>query len=294
MKKIIVLLAVLFVAGFSFYSCVKDSTPAPGYNVVETGVNSTQLMETPLDLYLQADRAIRFQRDSIISKGLNQATATFKIGYISLTVAPADTITFPKTLTLDFGSDTSKAYTGKMIIRMTGNMRNSGSKCFISYQNLITGNSLISGTDSIFSSGKNSSGSIVSQYNMHGGQLVGYKSKTISYNGRIIGKFNLSSGTNIIDSLEIKGTDANLFNYRLYSYPNYRLQVLADCNYFNFGVIISDITINGILTGNMAFDFGYSPLGFVNGCDYNGAIYAYSYLNKNYTQQYLFVAKKFY
>lgn len=294
MKKLLILLPILIVAGFSLNSCLKEAkAPTPGYNVTETGVNATQLIEAPLDLFLQADRAIRFQRDSIIAKSINQSTFSFKMGYISLTVSPADTITYPKTITLDFGSDTSKSYTGKMIIKLNGNMKNAGSNCSISYLNLITGKSLISGNDSIISSGKNSSGSIVTRYNMHGGQLTGYGDKRITYDGRVIAKFNLSIGTNVLDSVEINATDANLAVYKLYSIPIYKLQITSDCNYFNTGVIIADIKINSVLTGNLAFDFSFNPQGYTNACDANGAIYAYSYINKSYQQQYAFYAKKF-
>ena len=148
MKKLLILLPALVVACFTFNRCIKEAkTPDPGYNVIEAGVNATQIMEAPIDVYLQADRAIRFQRDSIIYKNITQATFTFKIGYISLTVATADTTTFPKTVTLDFGSDTSQTYTGKMIIKVNGNMHVAGSTCAITYSNLIAGKSLIAGND---------------------------------------------------------------------------------------------------------------------------------------------------
>jgi len=293
MKKLLFLLTILIVAGFSLNSCLKEpKAPDAGYDVTETGVNSTQLIEAPLDVFLQADRAIRLQRDSIVARNINQSTFSFKIGYINFTVSPADTVTFPKTVTVDFGTDTSKSYTGKMILKLNGNMRNNGANCAITYVNLITGKSSITGIDSIISSGKNN-GNIITRYNMHGGHLVGSGNKNITYSGRVISKFNLTTGNNVLDSVEINATDANQFVYKLYSVPVYKLQLASDCNYFNSGVIISDIKINNVLTGNMAFDFGYSPSGYTNACDANGAIYAYSYLNKSYQQQFLFFAKKF-
>jgi len=293
MKKLLFLLAVLVVAGLSMNSCVKDSkTPDAGYNVTETGVNSTQLLEAPIDVFLQADRAIRLQRDSIVAGKINKSTYSFKIGYINFTVSPADTVTFPKTVTVDFGTDTSKSYTGKMILKLTGKMRTNGSYCAITYVNLITGKSLISGTDTIISSGI-SNGNVITRYNMHGGKLLGYGSKNINYAGRVISKFNLSTGTNVLDSVEINATDANQWVYKLYSIPVVKLQITSDCNYFNAGAIYSDIRINNVLTGNMVFDFSFNQSGYTYACDADGAIYTYSYLNKNYYQQYFFYAKKF-
>jgi hypothetical protein len=291
MKKLLILLTILIVAGFSLNSCLKEpKAPAPGYDVTETGTNSTQLIEAPLDVFLQADRAIRLQRDSIVARNINQSTFSFKIGYINFTVSPADTVTFPKTVTVDFGTDTSKSYTGKMILKLNGKMRTTGSYCAITYVNLITGKSLIKGTDSIISSGI-SNGNVVTRYNMHGGQLVGYGNKNISYSGRVISKFNLSTGTNVLDSVEINATDANQW---VYSIPVMKLQVTSDCNYFNAGTIYSDIKINNVLTGYMAFDFSTDYYGNTNYlCDAYGAIWAYSKLNNNYKGLFMFYAKKF-
>jgi hypothetical protein len=295
MKKLLILLPALVVACFAFNRCIKDAkTPDPGYNVIETGVNATQIMEAPMDIYLQADRAIRFQRDSIIYKNIKQPTFTFKIGYISLTVAPADTTSFPKTVTLDFGSDTSQTYTGKMIIKVNGNMRTAGSTSAITYSNLITGQSLITGNDSIISFGNNGSGSILSRYYMHGGHLTGYQNKAISYDGRLFHKYDISTNTSHIDSLALVATDASGVVYKLKNVLTFHPNLGPTCTYFNSGVIYTDVLINNVLTGNMIFDYGYVNQGsaaYV--CDNLGAIYAYSYINKSYQQFYNFFAKSF-
>jgi hypothetical protein len=293
MKKLLISLTILICAGFFLNSCLKENkAPEPGYNVLETGSNATQLLVTPLDLYLQADRAIRFQRDSIIAKNIKQSTFSFNMGYINLTVSPADTTTFPKTITLDFGSDTSKTYTGKMIIKMNGNMRILGSKSSISYLNLVTGHSNIIGNDSIISSGINASGFIVSRYNTHSGQLSGSGSIPIYYDGRFFARYGLTSGVSVFDSVELNAT-ANSAVYKLYSVTSPKIQIAKDCNYFNIGAVKADIKISNVLTGMIVFDYGYNSANNTNACDYEGAIYALSYLNKNYQQQYLFIAKKF-
>lgn len=295
MRKLLISITVLLVAGISLSSCLKEAkVEDPGFNVNETGTNATSLLEIPLDIYLQADRAIRFQYDSIKSKGINQQTPfTFKIGYITLTVSPADTITYPKTIVLDFGSDTTKPYKGKMTINMDGNMRVSGSKCAISYQGLIANGSSISGNDLIVSAGKNASSTIESHFIMQGGELKGYKGEKITYSGNIIGKFNLTSKINVLDSVLLNATDANLNIYKLSSVKNYKLQVAKDCNYFNQGVINTDINAKGILAGTMIFDYGYSSQGYPNTCDYDGALYITSKINLNYKQTYNFYAKEF-
>ena len=298
MKKLLILLPALVVACFTFNSCVKDAkVPDPGYNVLETGANATQIIEAPIDVYLQADRAIRFQRDSIIAKDVRIQTLTIKIGYISVTVSPADTLTYPKKVTVDFGSDTTKTYTGKMIIMMSGDMRTAGSTCAISYSNLITGKSLIAGNDSIISFGNNGSGSIISHYNMHGGQLNGYANKKITYDGRLFGKFDISTRTNHIDSLALVATDGNGWLYKIHTIGTFYPNLAPTCNYFNSGEIKVDLLINNVLTGWFGFDYGYldpNSGSAAFACDNLGAIYTNSYINKSYTTQfYEFIAKNF-
>ena len=295
MKKLLILLPALIITCFAFNRCAKDAKePDPGFNVIESGVNITQIIETPIDIYLQADRAIRFQRDSIIYKKINQETFTFKIGYISLTVTPADTITYPKTVTLDFGSDTTQTYTGKMIIKVNGNMRTAGSTSTITYSNLKTEQSLIAGNDSIISFGNNGTGSILSRYFMHGGHLTGYQNKSITYDGRLFHKYDISTNTTHIDSLALVATDASGVVYKLKNVLTYHPNLGPTCTYFNSGVINADILINNVPTGIMIFDYGYVNDGsaaYV--CDNLGAIYVYSYINKQYQQFYNFYAKSF-
>lgn len=294
MKKLLISLTVLMVAGISLSSCLKDAkAPEPGFDVSEIGTNSTVLLEIPLDVYLQVDRAIRFQRDSIIAKHVNQASFNFKMGYISLTVSPADTTTYPKTIELDFGTDTLKTYQGRLSIIMNGRMSTSGSKCAINYHQLTTSGNTISGNDSVISSGKNSSGSIISHFIMHGGRLKGYKGEEITYTGNLFARYNKTSNTNIFDSVEFNATDANLNTYKLYDDPTYKLQIEKNCTFFNTGMINTVFTVKGVSAGNIVFDYGYSSQGYMNSCDYDGVLTVKSKINLNFQKQYGFWAREF-
>ena len=294
MKKLIISLTVLMVAGFSLSSCLKDAkVPDPGFDVSQLGSNATILFEMPLDIYLQADRAIRFQRDSIIAKHVNQASLTFKMGYISLTVFPADTTTFPKTILLDFGSDPLMPYQGQLSIIMNGKMSTSGSNCALNFQNLISSGITFSGNDSIISLGKNTSGSMVSHFIIHGGEFKGSNNEKLTYTGNLFARFYQPSNINVFDSVEINATDDNLNAYKLYDAPTYKLQITYPCRFFNTGIINTDLTIKGALAGNMIFDYGYSSQGNMNGCDYDGAVTIKSKINLNYQNQLRFYAREF-
>ena len=296
MKKLLISLTVLIGACISFSSCLKDAKVAnPGFDVDEVGINTTILFEVPLDVYLQADRAIRFQRDSIVAKHLNSTDPfNFKIGYINVTVSSADTITYPKTITLDFGIDSRMPYQGKMSILMDGNMRNSGSKCALTFINLSTYDNPITGKDTIISMGKNTSGSIVSHFKMHEGLLKGYLGN-LSYSGNVIGKYNLISNANVLDSVEVNATDVSLNTYKVYSVSTPKLQIDKGCNFFKFGVLDCDYKINNSLAASLVFSYGYSALqdGTYNACDADGIINVTSKINTTYVKQFAFIAKEF-
>jgi len=292
MKKLSLFLAALLSIGLFFSSCVKDSkTVNPGYKIEEVGTNATSCLELPLDVYLQADRAIRSQRDSIIAKNITSGTYTYTIDYINISVYPADTVTYPKTITVNFGTTSTNPYTGTMTIKMNGNMYKSGNNCALSYTNLITNGSTIKGNDSIFSLGLNSSGSYNYRFKVQSGEVLGYNSEKISYSGNVYPKFNKTSKAYVMDSVLLNATDAGLNSYKMYSHKTYKLQKLSACNYFNTGAINTEITVGGVLVGSLAFDFSYSSTGVTDECDAYGAIYASG--QNNYQNSFAFLAKKF-
>lgn len=292
MKKLSFYLAAILSIGFFFSSCVKESkTVDAGYKVEEVGTNATSCLEIPMDVYLQADRAIRSQRDSIIAKSLNQASYSYTIDYINYTVSPADLTTYPKTITVNFGTTSTNPYTGTMTITMSGNMYEAGSKCALSYSSLLTSGSTVKGNDSIISLGKNSSGSYNYRFRVKDGEVLGYNSEKISYSGNIYPKYNATSKAYVMDSVLLNATDAGLNSFKMYSHKTYKLQKLSTCNYFNTGAINTEITVGGVAVGSMAFDFSYSSTGVTDDCDAYGAVYA-SGLN-SYQNSFAFIAKKF-
>jgi hypothetical protein len=292
MKKLSLYLVAFLSMGLFFSSCVKDSSPVdPGYKLEEVGTNATSCLEIPMDVYLQADRAIRSQRDSIVAKNINKASYSYAIDYVNITVEPADLNTYPKTITVNFGTTTTNPYTGSMVIKMSGNMYEAGSKCALTYNNLVTYGSTVKGTDSIFSLGLNSSGSYNYRFKVKDGEVLGYNSEKISYSGNVYPKFNTTSKAYVMDSVLLNATDAGLNSLKLYSHKTYKLQKLSTCSYFNTGAINTEITVGGILVGSMAFDFSYSSTGITEDCDAYGAIYASG--QNSYQNSFAFLAKQF-
>jgi hypothetical protein len=292
MKKLSLFLAALLSIGLFFSSCVKDAkTVNPGYKLDEVGTNTTSMLELPMDVYLQADRAIRSQHDSIVAKSMNQASYTYTIDYISYTVAPADLTTYPKTITVNFGTTTTNPYTGTMTVKVNGDMYTAGNTCALTYTNLVTTGSTIKGNDSIFSLGLNSSGSYNYRFKVQNGEVLGYNSEKISYSGNVYPKFNSTTKAYVMDSVLLNGSDAGLNSYKMYSHKTYKLQKLSTCNYFNTGAINAEITVGGVMVGSMAFDFSYSTTGVTGDCDAYGAIYANG--QNSYQNSFAFLAKKF-
>jgi hypothetical protein len=298
MKKISLFLGAILLMGLFFSSCVKDAKTAnPGFNVSEAGTNALNCLQVPLDIYLQVDRAIRSQHDSIVKFNLNQPSYTYAIGYINYTVLPADTVTYPKTITVNFGSTTTNIYTGTITIQMSGNMNIAGSKCGLTYTNLATGGTstatgaTIKGTDSIFATGTNASGSYSYRFKLQSDETLGYNNEKVSYSGNIYPLFNKTSKAYAMDSVLINATDAGLNSLKLYSIENYKLAKLSTCSYFSTGAINTDVTVGGVLVGTVGFDFSYSSTGVTGDCDSYGAAYVTG--QNSYQNSFAFVAKLF-
>lgn len=292
MKKLSYYLAALLIAGLSFSSCMKESkTVDPGFKVDEVGTNATLCLEIPMDIYLQADRAIRSQRDSIIAKHINQASYTYAIDYINITVAPADTVTYPKTITINFGTTTTNPYVGTITLKITGNMYKAGSKCALTYTDLKTSGTTVKGNDSILALGLNTSGSYNYRFKLQDGEVLGYNSEKVGYSGNIYSKFNTTSKAYVMDSVLINAIDQGMNSLKMYSHKTYKLQKLNTCSYFNTGAINTEISINGALLGNLAFDYSYASTGVLDDCDVYGAVYANG--QNSYQNSFMFVAKKF-
>ncbi len=292
MKKLsLYLAAALLLIGLSFSGCKKESTANPGFNITEVGTNAVWCLELPMDIYLQVDRAIRSQADSIASnKQSNSTSYSYTIGYINYTVSPADLTTYPKKITVDFGTTTTNPYTGIMTLTLSGDMHVAGSKCAIVYSTFKASSSTVSGNDSIVALGMNSSGSYNYQYKLHSDELSGYNSGKVSYSGNIYPKFNPTTKAYVMDSVLLNATDASLNGYKIYSHTTYKLTKLNTCDYFNTGAINTEVSVGGVTVGSIAFDFSYST-GTSGDCDAYGASYVYG--QNSYSNTYIFYAMKF-
>ncbi|MFH0895924.1 MAG: hypothetical protein V2A54_15935, partial [Bacteroidota bacterium] len=144
MKKAFILLTL---AAISLAACSrKDKESA------RTTAQDNAIAEGAFDdVYKQVDFACKNQASALKLTSWSCATVT---------VSPADTTTFPKTITVDFGtigctSNDGILRKGKIVIGMTGKYRTPGSIITVSLVDYYKDGTLIEGTKTVTNKGKN-------------------------------------------------------------------------------------------------------------------------------------------
>lgn len=132
----------------TFTSCKKKERES-----LKTTATDNAIAEASFnDVYKQVDMSAREQATGL--KLLDWSCAT-------ITVSPADTFTFPKTITVDFGTNGCTGAdgilrSGKIIYTMTGKYRTPGTVITVTLDNFHRNGDLIEGTKTITNMGKNS------------------------------------------------------------------------------------------------------------------------------------------
>lgn len=102
-----------------------------------------------------------------------------------ITILPADTITFPKTVTIDFGSgcvgNGGRTRAGKIICNMSGRYKNPGTTINVTLDNYSVNGNKVEGSKTITNSGRNSSGNLVYNIEVANARIISEEG-TISWN----------------------------------------------------------------------------------------------------------------
>ncbi|MBK8848093.1 MAG: hypothetical protein IPO27_16770 [Bacteroidetes bacterium] len=108
-------------------------------------------------------------------------------GCANISVVPADTITWPKTVTIDFGPVNctgwdGKMHRGKIIAVFTGRYRNPGTVISISFDNYFVNNNKIEGTKTITNNGFNNSNHLSYSIVVSNGKITKPDGSTLTWN----------------------------------------------------------------------------------------------------------------
>jgi hypothetical protein len=172
MKTLKITLGIaLLTAGIStFTSCEKSrlnkaTTTSEDNNLAEVGFND--VLKVTEDALKEEDLEGR-------APG---AFAQLYSGCATVTVTPADTITWPKTITVDFGTANCtgsdlRTRRGKIIITATGFYREAGTVLTITTDNYYVNDYKVEGTKTITNNGRNTGGNLSYSVVVAGGKIT--------------------------------------------------------------------------------------------------------------------------
>lgn len=115
-----------------------------------------------------------------------QANGRVAGGYCPvITITPADTTTFPKTITIDFGSGCvgygGRTKAGKIICTLTGRYRSPGTTINVTLDNYSVNGNKVEGSKTITNSGRNASGNLVYTIEVANAKIISEEG-TITWN----------------------------------------------------------------------------------------------------------------
>jgi hypothetical protein len=251
MKTKIIILGVIAAAaiGLIFNSCKKDDSssttnnqikPPTTPNVAKAATENATIDGAFTDAFRQVDKAAKENN----VKGVNSCP--------TVTFIPADLTTYPKDLTIDFGTSCTGTdgviRSGQILVHLTKCYIDSGSVTTVTFNNYYVNGNKITGTEIITNEGKNTAGHPVFEVQVQNGNLYSISGVT-TYNS--VQQREWISGYNtLLDPMDdvylITGTasgvttDGTAYTVTITS----PLQVALNCAWIESGTL--DITESGI------------------------------------------------
>ncbi len=177
-KKYLYLFAgIIFIAGIiiTLDACKKDKDDTDKISQQSPNDNS-DAESTFSDIYDQVENGY--------NKAMNQKNIMADCPTVSL--SSYDTVTFPKILTIDFGSSCTSINgverKGKIIASISGKYRNQGTIITVTFDNFYRNGNKVEGTKTITNKGRNSAGNLYYEILVENGQITSTDGKVIKWN----------------------------------------------------------------------------------------------------------------
>lgn len=169
MKKLVIPFVVIALVGISFNSCKKAKLNKQTTTAKDNG--------TAENLYADIKRVVE---EAANDEGASNKTAGYSFGScatVSITPAWNDSLTWPKTMTIDFGTtNCTGAYginrRGKLVVTLTDRYRNAGSVLTVQPSNYYVNNHKVEGTKTLTNNGRNSSGNLTFSVVVNNGKVT--------------------------------------------------------------------------------------------------------------------------
>lgn len=264
---------IALIFAFSFTACKKDSNPGNGDDNLESAENNTMAECYYNDVTTLVDAA-----------AYNGSNVTFRTtgsqsvlsGCVTVTL---DTVSSPRTITIDFGSTNcmcvdGRNRRGKILATYTGKYKDSGTVIGISFDNYFVNDHQVKGTKTVTNKGKNTSGNLVYQVEVNGQLVKANGAGTITWISTRQREWMAGANTplNILDDVYGITGAANGTNASGKAYAITINQVLVrkmNCRWFESGVL----TLVPEGAAGITLNYGNT------GCDANAVV---TIANKNY------------
>ncbi|MBS1563597.1 MAG: hypothetical protein JST39_04375 [Bacteroidetes bacterium] len=131
------------------FSCKKDNKNSDDDTTASLSSSAASSGDVYDDTY---DVSMQYSEDNGLSGGRVSTDAKVD-GCATVTLSPADTVTYPKTMTIDFGTGCTSTNgitrKGKLVITLTGKVRKAGSVLTVAFNNYYVNGYKVEGTFSI-------------------------------------------------------------------------------------------------------------------------------------------------
>lgn len=170
MKTQKIILAALFAVAIAFTSCRKDEDVAQPDFTNRSATDNATAENMFNDVFKQATDGMENAKQTVEG---NRSSYDALNTNASVTIDPYDLTTFPKTITIDFGSvnemcNDGNYRRGKVVIVTTGWYRDSGTVITVTPDNYYVNDNLIEGMESLTNNGHNTAGNLNYDYFVDG------------------------------------------------------------------------------------------------------------------------------
>lgn len=146
MKSFFIYAAATIILTNTFSACSKKESSDKNTNDQPTAITLTTASSISESLYDDVFNQVSFEAEN------NNVSGRMATGCATVTLSPADLNTFPKAMTIDFGTGctvNSVTRKGKLIATLSGKLRNPGTVVSVSFENYSVNDYKLEGTFSI-------------------------------------------------------------------------------------------------------------------------------------------------
>ena len=165
-RALFLLIPALFLSLIVVISSCKRDRSSDNYRSAIDNATAENMFN---DVFKQATDGVIAAEDSVDGRAVNSMLSTCA----TITISPFDFVTFPKTITVDFGTSNclgndGRYRRGKVVMSTTGWYRDSGTVITVTPDNYYVNDNLVQGNKTLTNNGHNTSGNLTYTLQVNG------------------------------------------------------------------------------------------------------------------------------